>query len=361
MGAFLDRAATRAVLERRHLLLALVALYWFPTSVTDRAGDWRYFADGARLLFGDSGVHLYAEHPELHMGPLSLVVALLGQHAVHVLMWVLGVGTIFTVERAAIAARGDSALLRIGTLLGGGVFLVTWFTAAGPISHVDDVLAMFGAAVAVWGVATRRPWVVGLAIGLAVAAKPWAIVLVPLAFAVPARIRVLVVAVGVGAAFWLPFVLGDPATLSSMDFAQLNDQASALRVLGVDGATPSWVRPAQVLLGIAVGLLAVRRGRWAAAVVGAVGVRFALDPAVYEYYTPTLVLGALVWDLVGSRIQLPVLTLLTFVALQDAPQVIADPSTLGVIRLTAAAACVVVAVAPWPRRSPATMREPLPT
>src|SRR5665811_2545055 len=39
--------------------------------------SWHFFADGSRLLLHGSGLNLYAEHPELQTGPLSLAVAAL--------------------------------------------------------------------------------------------------------------------------------------------------------------------------------------------------------------------------------------------------------------------------------------------
>ena len=77
-----------SVARFRFVLFALLAAYlvgagtgWSfePHGI---GGDWHYYADGGRALFGGSygesgrgGVHLFADHPELTTGPLSLVVA----------------------------------------------------------------------------------------------------------------------------------------------------------------------------------------------------------------------------------------------------------------------------------------------
>src|ERR1700732_3587157 len=37
--------------------------------------SWHFFVSGTHLLFGGPGLNLYAEHPELQIGPLAFVVA----------------------------------------------------------------------------------------------------------------------------------------------------------------------------------------------------------------------------------------------------------------------------------------------
>ena len=85
-----------------------------------------------------------------------------------------------------------------------------------------------------------------------------------------------------------------------------NDRSSALRVLGVmDPRTPWWDRSAQLLLGLAGGAVAVRRGRWPAVLLVAVAARILLDPGVYAYYTAGALLGTIVVDLVVTRWRVP--------------------------------------------------------
>ena len=81
------------------------------------AGDWHYYADGGHALFGGSygggrgGVHLFADHPELTTGPLSLVAArgllLFGAHgwfAAHVAIAALGLVSSRKIETRPSAA-----------------------------------------------------------------------------------------------------------------------------------------------------------------------------------------------------------------------------------------------------------------
>lgn len=350
----------RILLRARWLLLAAAWLAAVPTAWDIRQGDWHYFVSGSRLLAAggaDGGLHVLGHHPELHMGPLSLAVAWLarlggtnGLARVEILMWLLGPVTLLLLERAARRRRGDADRTweQLVVLAGGWVLLRSWTTAAGVMGHVDDVLTMTFAALAVYAAAARRPALLVLAVGLATGAKAWGVVLLPLCAAphLPRPRRTLLAGTAAVVLPWVPFVIADRATLTPTSFDQAVDPASALRALGVAGAAmPHWVRPAQVLLGLALAALLVRSGRWAAALAAAVAVRIALDPAIYNYYTPTLVLAALVLDLVAARRPLPVATLAAFVGLAIAPWYVNDPPALGWIRLATALAVAAAALA----------------
>jgi hypothetical protein len=142
---------------------------------------------------------------------------------------------------------------------------------------------------------------------------------------------------------WMPFFVTDRATFTPHSYAQAVDPASALRALGVGGGAgpmPDWVRPTQVLLSISLATLVLLRGRWQAALPVALGVRIALDPSAYGYYTPTLLVGALAWDLLGSKRPLPIWTIVTYVGLTVVPWLAHDPAVIGRMRLITAAALV---------------------
>src|SRR5207247_1740458 len=123
-------------------------------------------------------------------------------------------------------------------------------------------------------------------------------------------VRALTLGLALGVAAWLPFVVADPHTLSAAGrFAIVNDPGSALQALGVHMAgAPHWVRPLQLALGLALGVAAALRGRWAAALLAGVAVRIALDPGTFGYYATGLVAAALMWDLLGARLALPLST-----------------------------------------------------
>ena len=356
------------ILRRRHLLLGLWAALCFLTRGTVNGGDWHYFVSGSDLLFGrhppgmpaPGGLHLYANYPELQIGPLGLVGAgffrLIGFGHGHlvaqIVMCALGPLLVLVVERAAVAARGlqsvfDEPLLPLAVLLGGAVFLRSWTDVAGPIAHVDDVLALAAAVVAVWGVANGRPVLTGLAVGVAIAAKPWGILALPLVLALGRRgaFRSFTIALVTAAAAWLPFAIADPFSVASAGRFTISTRAdSALHVLGIHAPeAPGWLRSTQMVLGMTVALVAVARGRWGGALLAAFAVRIGLDPAAWPYYTPELVLAALVLDLVGSRRPLPVWTLISYAGLASAGAILAAPGARGVDRLAVAAAALVAA------------------
>jgi hypothetical protein len=73
-----------------------------------------------------------------------------------------------------------------------------------------------------------------------------------------------------------------------------------------------------------------------------VGARIALDPGVHGYYTPGIMMGALLWDLLGTRRPLPTWTVISFFALNLMPLLTTDNSMLGDIRLSLIVAFSVV-------------------
>ncbi len=358
----------------RHLILWAYVAYLFADRAFLRGGDWHYFVQASDLLVGrhargldaPGGLHLFAAYPELHMGPLSVVLAGLfrlfpgdGRLAAEVFMCALGPAIVLLLERAAVAVRGAvDRTTAMTTLAGGLLFLHVWIEAAGPVAHLDDVIVLAAAAVAVFAVATRRPYLAAAAVGLAIAGKTWGVLLLPLLFCFPRRaaLRAGSLAVGLAAVAWLPFLLGDSRTIGALRVNQVNDAASGLRALRVDALmTPHWLRPLQIGLGLALAGFAVARGRWTLALLLAVGARLALDPATFTYYTPGLVLGGFVYDLVGSRHALPVWTVATYLALQTVPQ-FASPQTQGFVRVAIFLAPCVLLFAPrrLPRLRPAT-------
>lgn len=113
----------------------------------------------------------------------------------------------------------------------------------------------------------------------------------------------------------------EPRRLPRLDaarFAIPNAAASALRALGVHNAsTPWWDRSAQILLGVAIAAVVVRRSGAAAALVAVIAVRLILDPSVYNYYTSGLMAMTMAYDVVSRRRTFPWTTasVLTFLYL----------------------------------------------
>ncbi len=299
------------------LLLWPWALAWVAFQAGMAGQSWHFFAQGGRLLFANSagaGLHLYAGHPDLQIGPLAL--ALSG------LLRAIGPGNGETTAIAAMSLTGPLALAavwrlvpacerghRTRLLFAGLLFLPVWAELTTHFAHIDDLLALGFSVAALHAVARRHPVWAGLALAAAADSKPWAAAFVVLLLALPRRQWLTALAVFTGgiAAVWLPFMLADPRTLSAVTrFTIPNDPSSALRVLGVvDPRTPWWDRSAQLLLGMAGGAVAVWRGRWPAVLLVAVAARILLDPGVYAYYTAGALLGTIVVNLVVTRWRLP--------------------------------------------------------
>ncbi|MBO2458331.1 glycosyltransferase family 87 protein [Actinomadura violacea] len=319
-------------------------------------GSWHYFATGAAVLFGDDrgqGLHLYATHPELQIGPLSFVVALpldalgppWGRTAAVFLMSCTGPLLLAAIWRLVPSPHRRPARL----LAAGLVFLPIWAELATHAGHLDDVLALSLAIGALHARVRDRPLLAGLLVGAATDAKPWALAFAAMLLFRPARSAIAAFAVcfAVVAAGWLPFLVYDPHTMHAAHFTIANAAGSGLRVLGYHGPrTPSWDRPAQLALGVLMGAAAVLRRRWEAVILLATAARILLDPEVYGYYTAGVLLGTVVFDLLATHRRLPLVTIaaaLTLYLSRQLSDVHAVPLTnsqLGLLRV----AFVVIAV-----------------
>ena len=340
--------------QRRFGLLGAWSFVWFLIFNLHGGYSWHYFTQGSILLFDGAaagqpkgGLHLYANYPQLQIGPFTFAVAQLlrqvgapgGRLFAELVMTLLGLVVLYAIERIALSVRpalAQEPRLERTLLYGGGAFVIGWVDLAAAYGHLDDVLALLCVTLAVWALITDLPAIAGICLGLSADAKPWALVFLPLVLAVPGRIRrhaAMWTAVTVVAA-WLPFVLADWHTLTVAQFTIVNEPSSALRALGVTTpTTPPWDRVAQIALGCGLGALAVYRRRWPAVILLGVGARIALDPGVYGYYTAGVLLGALLWDLLGLRRTAPIWTIASGAALAVAPVLISDARLLGDLRL----------------------------
>jgi hypothetical protein len=346
-------AISRHWVQRLVLILFAVALQ---LDLYNNSGySWHFFTDGASLLIGQhpagdiaaGGLHLYANYPQLQFGPLTLLVTVAlrpfadgGWLIITWLMTLCGIGVLYLLEVIVRTIRPtvdeDYRATMLTVLVGGGSFVVSWELLAVHFGHLDDVLALLLITIAALAVVYRAPVAAGICIGLAADAKPWALACAALLLMFPgrARWRAILAAGCVIAVAWLPFVIGDPHTLSAAKFAIANVPASALRALGVHTpTTPSWDRIAQLVIGCALGAAAVLRRRWEAVIALGIGARLVLDPSVYTYYTAGLALGVLLWDLTGYRRPMPILSVLCFVGITMAAFATKDARLLGELRL----------------------------
>ena len=340
-------------------LLAAWAAAWFVVLERHGGYSWHYFAHGSSLLFGGhpagltgaGGLQLYGSYPQYQIGPLAFVVAAglgpFGLVVSQLFMVALGAVVLLSGARAAmlVGATGD---WRRRWLYAGVLFVPLWMELAVHYSHLDDALAIALASASVWAAAARRGWA-GVLLGAAIAAKPWAAGFLPLLLVFPPgqRRSGVLWAVAVPLFAWLPFAVADPGMLwSTSHFTIQNASDSALRVLGVhDARTPGWCRPAQLLGGVTVAALAVRRGRWPAVVLASVAVRLLLDPGTYDYYTAGALAGALIVDVALERRRWPLASSVAFAGLY-APHLADVPARLcGELRLVTCVGLLALAVA----------------
>jgi hypothetical protein len=349
---------TRFALPLWPTLAALSAAALVVQAFGVHATAWPFFDDAAHLLVSwdighqRGGLHLYAEHPEFQFGPLAVVAALpfavlgptLGEAMAMAAAAAAGLlafaWMLDTVERLRPGFRASTSNTVL--LLGGAVVVLTWSDVAVRTAHIDDAIALVALTAAMRACAGNEGLPTGVALTIAAAVKPWAIMFAPLAFVPSGRRLARFVLIGaVVALTWLPFVLADFRTLDTADFTIGNDPTSVLRALGIDDPdTPPWARPAQIIGGTVVVAVVVASRRWPAALLAGVAWRLLLEPGANRYYTVGFVLGALLVEFLARPGRLPLWTLAAAIVLEatGSPEM---PGTVGrYLRL----ACVIGAL-----------------
>ncbi len=315
--------STSVVTRWRYVLLAAAAVALL-LSRRGTSGDWDFFQSGSTLLRGPHPLHLYASHPELQIGPLALVAAIpftllaWGTALVKAVIFAGGLVCIRSAELTGRALRGSVPPLRV--LVGGLLFLPVWAFVA-TSGHLDDAMAVCGVAVAMVCIVRDRSLAAGVLLGLAIGAKPWAVLAVPVLMGLGAdrRVRALGPVVAIPALAWLPFVVSAPSTaraLASFHIALMPYSALHLLLgLPVGTSYPGWVRPLQFAVALVLALAVARRGAWWAVPAIAFGVRLVLDPGSITYYGAGLGAGALFVDFVAAGMPLLSLGALVGIAL----------------------------------------------
>jgi hypothetical protein len=312
-------------------------------------GDWPPFADGSQALFGNAGLRVLAMRPGLVLGPVTLVagrifVALGGYWVMVAVCCAVGPLLVYVIERTALRVmpNRDTAL---PVLLGGAVFIASWMDLA-LYGHVDDALVLSCGVVALWACATHRPELAGGLLGLAVGSKQWAVILLPLALAFDerGRRRAIAWAAGIALAVWAPFFVADLGTANSARNLVAGD--SAMKLLGFSGFSPSWWRAVQLGIAIVAATYVVVKGHWPALLFVAVAVRVVLDPATWDYYAAGLVLGALAFDIIGTKRLVPWWTLGAFLFVAEATLVVDSTTGRALMRLLFVAGAVAYAASP---------------
>lgn len=271
--------------------------------------DWRFAISGAHYLLSGH-LSVYADMPQVQMGPLSLLLA--------------GVlpGPVYLVAMCALLPLMLWMMTLLyppsnrtyGLALTGGLFLAWPWAVFAVQGHGDDALVMVGVVAMVLGCKSHRDALVIGGFLVAIAAKPTAILFLPLAFVFSRRAGIAA-ALG-GAMLWAPFVLANvPGFLAAGRGQGKISSFSVPDLLGgvPYGAFPAWVRPAQLIGGAALCIFLARRSGPAAAVAGVFALRVLLEPATWNYYLTAVIAAAILLDLDSHR-RVPWGTTLAFVS-----------------------------------------------
>ena len=357
------RAGLAVLVRHPWVVLALWSAGWSLIHVAGRGWSWHFIAEGSTALFSSSGLDLYAQHPELQMGPLNFVlgapfVLLLrgrpGEAAGLAFMLALGL----LVVRELRARTGQRTVRSDQLWLGSSLLIMlVWTELAVHWGHLDDAMALLCTVVALRMVRSGHVLASAVWLGLAVDFKPWAIPFVALILIAPSRKWPLaaLIWVAVVAAAWAPFVIAFPATLHLTEFTIPVDPASTLHLFGATDGTPAWCRYVQILGGTALAVFAVARGRWASTVLVVIALRMLFDPATKTYYEAGLVVGTAVFDIALAVSVYPIASLAAMLTVYlPAVVVPEEPTVRGLLRTAGLTAliCVGLAIPRRPDRMP---------
>ena len=300
------------------VLVAAWTVFWAWRMWPVSGLSWHFSVDGARLLLHGSGFNLFADAPWLQTGPLSLVVAGMldplppnvGKGLALISMTAAGPLLIAALAPLVAPARRHGRMF-----IAAMVLIPAWAVLSVRWGHLDDVLAMIFAIVALRAVSADRPVLAGAVLALAIAAKPWAVGFLPLLLVLPrGRIRAAVTAAAGTVLTWAPFILANPRTLGALHPPVGLSPASGLHALGARGVyVPRWGRTLQLLLAPAAAAAAVLTRGLSGVLLASIAVRLALDPKDNAYYIGSAALAAVVFDLLGTRWTIPWTTVVTVI------------------------------------------------
>jgi hypothetical protein len=302
MGCQMSRGARSPLRSIRTILLVFPFLLaaMLAAGVRHPVSDWSLAARAGHYML-QGHLDVFVQMPKVQMGPLALAIAgaVSGQVYMAVVCGFLPL-LLWLVTRSHAPTR---PLYKVALV--GGVMLAWPWAAYGVQGHADDAIMMLGAAVMVTAVLKRAavPLLsteVVLVSGflLAIAAKPVAILLLPLVFANSRRAGLLTI-LGTGV-IWAPFALPHSEGFLAAGAGQGDLWPySAIDLLGGQPHTgyPAWVRPTQLIGGLILCWVLARRCGPAAAVAGVLGFRVLLEPGTWNYYSTAIIVAGLMLDL----------------------------------------------------------------
>ncbi|WP_432564875.1 glycosyltransferase family 87 protein [Kineococcus sp. SYSU DK003] len=354
-----------AALTRHRFTAIGVVAVWIVVSNLLTVGppdDWWYFQQAGRVFTGQvpdtAPWEFYRDHPDVWIGPVPLLV----MTPLSLLPNAVGGSVVAIASAVALpfvcrAAERLSSHPRPLVVLGAGVLAApVWVELATTFTHPEDIEVVGGALLALWALKHRRPLLLGFAVGMAAGGKPWAVGLLALTL-VPLpgrRWTAPVTAVLTAGLPWSAFVVV-PGTLDALTSSTARVFAeSPLGLAGFAGDVyPSTVRITQFALCLLAVSVAAWRGRPELALFVCVAARLLLEPQVWDYHWATLVAGAVLVDVAGSRRGLPWTTAVTFTAFQLSRQVLPEATAWAqcVPALVAVALLALPALPAWTRTS----------
>jgi hypothetical protein len=291
------------------LALPLAVAVTLVAGVRRPTSDWADAARAGRYLLAGH-LDVFAAMPDVQMGPLSLIlVGLLPG-----LAYMTAVCALLPLLLYLVSLPYPSTRRTYRRLLIGGLLLAWPWAAYGVQGHGDDAIVMLGVVLMVTSLELERQGGVVAGFLIAIAAKPTAVLFLPLAFLRSRRAGVLAM---LGAAvIWAPFALANVSGFLAAGSGQGDLWPNSLiDFLGGDPHTgfPGWVRPVQLIGGLGLCWVLAHRSGAAAAVVGVLAFRVLLEPGTWNYYSTALVAAGLLLDMHrGYRV--PWATLLGFVS-----------------------------------------------
>ncbi len=346
----LDQPRDNARLDQ----VLLIAVGSGAAVVAGGRGDWDQFVATGKSMFAHTGWSVLALNHDVQTGPISLAAARIlaltarnGFVACALLCMLLGVFVLRTLVRSS-ADVNDERQRTTLTIVGGSLLLFSWAKLGG-YGHLDDAMVLAAGVTSTAMMRANRKWPAAVLLGLSIAVKPWAIVLLPITLyrtgSWRQRLEGPALSATIGGVMWAPFILFAPDTLKSMRPTVNLASDSVLRIFGATSDDiPASLRTAQLLAALAVATIVAWRGRNSGVLLAAIAVRLAMDPGTWAYYTPGLVVGALVWDAYESRRKLPWVTIAASLLLMPSWIVPSDDIRVG-FRLFACVGAVALVLA----------------
>jgi hypothetical protein len=293
---------------------------WLPLSVVCAAiglrapqvwTDWEIAQSAGQQILSGDALTVYVDHPAAQMGPLALVFSGALPHAAYILLVSLLLAPFLALCERVAAAHASPRDASLCVTAGGALLIYPWSDFASQ-GHLDDVLVLFGCGGLLLAGLDRRSGLAAAAFTLAVAAKPTAVLALPVLFAVgPTAVLLAGLAT---ATIWLPFFLADPGGFLTAGRGVIEVRPGSFPdLLGYEiaGPTPPWFRVVALVGGAVLCAIFARRNDPARGLLAAFAIRAVVDPNPAQCYASTIAALGLLADVPYRRLPITCLAGLT--------------------------------------------------